>query len=110
MEIYCYSEAMLNHVPEISLNNFQNELLYSNKAIILKDSTTDRRECAINNDRSEDNLGDRIIRFHDLIGTSNVYRIPLRYLVDLGLINFPIKFDTKFNFNLEKYLTKLFDR
>ena len=57
---------------------------------------------------SEWNLEDSITKFHTLLGTKYVYRIPLRYLVDLGLVSFPIKFHTKFIFNLEKNYTKLF--
>ena len=44
-----------------------------------------------------------------MTGTNYVYRIPLRYFVDSGLVNFPIKFDTKFNFNCETNNTKLFE-
>ena len=38
-------------------------------------------------------------------GTNYVYRIPLRYLVDLGLVNFPINLIR----NLETNYTKLFE-
>lgn len=111
IEIYLYSEAMLKHLPEKSLETFQKELLYSNEKVILKNPATDRRE---NNsdtlaDRSDSNLNDRITTFRNLIGTNYVYRILLRYLVDLGLVNRPIKFDTKFNFNCEANNTKLFE-
>ena len=78
---------------------------------ILTDSTIDSRENSETdiNDRSDSNLDDRITKFHTLIGTNNIYRIPLRYLVDLGLVNFVIKFDTKFSFNLKTNYTKLFE-
>ena len=38
-----------------------------------------------------------------------MYRIPLKYLVDLGLVNLPTEFDVKFIFNLEKNRSKLFE-
>ena len=38
-----------------------------------------------------------------------MYRIPLKYLVDLGLVNLPTEFDVKFIFNLEKNKSKLFE-
>ena len=38
-----------------------------------------------------------------------VYRIPLRYLVDLGLVNLTTAFDVKIVFNLEQKLSKLFE-
>ena len=48
VKIYCYSKSMLKHLPEKSLQKFQNELLYSNKRTILKDGTIDRRENSAN--------------------------------------------------------------
>ena len=85
-------------------------MLYSNRPIVLT-GNTDRR---LNNDndennKSNDNLDGRIAKFHDSIGTNNVYTIPLTLLVDLGLVNFPFKFDTKFVFTLEQNLNKLFE-
>ena len=70
---------------------------------MLKVGTIDSRE---NNsdtsaDKSDSNLDERIAKFHILIGTNYVYRIPLRYLIDLGLVKFLIKFNTKFNFYFE---------
>ena len=113
IEIYRYSEAMLKYLPEKSLETFRKELLYCKEKVIIKDVATDRREN--NSDtlagRSDSNLNDRIATFRNLIGTNQptVYKISSRYLVDLGLFNFPIKFDTKFNFNCETNNTKLFE-
>lgn len=54
------------------------------------DSAIDRTEhnATNRNDRSDSNFDDKITKLHDLIRT-NVYRIPLQCLVDLGLVNFP---------------------
>ena len=41
---------------------------------------------------------------------AKVYRIPLRYLVDVGLVNFPTAFNTKFTFNPEQNRNKLFEQ
>ena len=38
-----------------------------------------------------------------------VYRIPLKYIVGLGLVNIPTEFDTKIIFNLEQNLHRLFE-
>ena len=94
-----------------SPETFQKKLIYSNKKVILKDGIIDRRENNPTdiNDRSDSNLDNRITKFHTLIETNYVCRIPLRYLVDQRLVNFPIKFDTKFSFNLETNYTKLFE-
>ena len=40
---------------------------------------------------------------------AKTYRILLRYLVDLGLVNLPTSFDTKLIFNLEQKSSKLFE-
>ena len=39
----------------------------------------------------------------------NHYRIPLGALVDLGLVNFAIKTDTKFLFTFQRNMNKLFE-
>ena len=39
----------------------------------------------------------------------SVYRIPLKYLVDIGLVNLPTEFNIKMTFNLENGLGKLFE-
>lgn len=106
LDVYIYPDVKLKHMPEKSLKTFQSDLLYSNKT---------GRDRTVNNtndvdDRSDDKLDDRITKFHNLLGINNkVYRIPLRFLVDLGLANFPIKFDTKFVFTLEQNYNKLFE-
>ena len=94
-------------MPDKILKLFQSDLLYNNKTVVLT-SNKDRR---LNNDndkdnRSDYNLDDRIAKFHDLIGTTNVYRIPLRFLVDLELVSFLIKFDTKFVFSVKQNFSK----
>ena len=38
-----------------------------------------------------------------------MYRIPLRFLVDIGLVNFSIAFDTRFIFTLKQDLNKWFE-
>ena len=64
------------------------------------------------NSNTDDNLENRISKSNDddaLSKTTVVYRIPLKYLVDLGLVNLPTEFDVKFIFNLEKNGSKLFE-
>ena len=92
------------------METFHSDLLYSNKKVVL----TGGRDRRLNNDndqdnRSDNNLDDRTAKSHNLIGTNSVHRIPLRLLVDLGLVIFPIKFETKFVFTLKKNLSKLFE-
>ena len=44
-----------------------------------------------------------------MISNENVYRIPLRFLCYIGLVNHPIKLDTKTICTLETNLVKLFE-
>ena len=118
LDTYRYSESMLKHLPEDVLATFQHELLYSKKKVICKgnaaNSFADRRNhvaAAARNSNTDDNIEDRIEKFNDnnALSTVRVYRIPLRYLVDLGVVNMPTAFDTKIVFHLEQNLSKLFE-
>ena len=118
LDTYRYSESMLKHMPEKALATFQNELLYSQKKVIIKgnvaNTITSRRNhiaAAANDSETDDNIDDRIAKFNkdNALSTEKTYRIPLRYLVDLGLVNLPTAFDTKFIFHLEQKLGKLFE-
>ena len=109
---------MLKHLPDDVLATFQHELLYSKKKVIIKgnDANTfnDRRNhaaVAARNSNTDDNLTDRIAKFSNdnALSTGRVYRIPLLYLVDVGLVNFPTVFNVKFTFNLEQNRNKLFE-
>ena len=118
LDTYRYSESMLKHMPEKAHATFQKELLYSQKEVIIKgnnnNSLNERRNhiaAAANNSNKDDNIDDRIPKFsvNNALSTVRTYRIPLRYLVDLGLVNIPTAFDTKFLFHLEQKLSKLFE-
>ena len=98
LDIYRYSEAMLKHLPDDVLETFQHELLYSKKKVIIKgnaaNSFNDRRNhiaAAARNSHTDNNIEDRIAKFNDdnALSATKVYRISLRYLVDVGLVNFP---------------------
>ena len=81
-----------------------------NKPVYL-DPNVDRRP---NNDDdagecSNPNLSYRIGQLKDWIFQKNYYSIPLGMLVDLGLVNFAMKTDTKILFTLQRNMTKLFE-
>ena len=118
LDTYRYSESMLKHMPKEALATFQKELLYSKKRVSIKGNTAntlnDRQNhiaAAASNSEKDENIDERIAKFNANNALQNVktYRIPLRYLVDLGLINLPTSFDTKLIFNLEQKLSKLFE-
>ena len=118
MDIYRYSDAMLKHLPDKALATFQKNLLYSKKPVITKGNSAgtinDRRKhiaTAARNSNTNDNIDDRIAKFNqdDALSEKKVYRIPLKYLVDIGLVNLPTEFNVRLTFNLEKGLGKLFE-
>ena len=118
LDTYRYSDAMLKHLPEKALATFQHELLYSQKKVIIKGNTAnsinERRNhiaASANDSEKDDNIDNRIEKFNkdNALSSLRTYRIPLRYLVDLGLVNLPTAFDVKFIFHLEQKLGKLFE-
>ena len=50
----------------------------------------------------------KIRKFADLIIKKNAFRIPLRFLTDISIVNHPIELDTKIVCTLETDLNKLF--
>ena len=118
LDTYRYSESMLKHMPKAALATFQKDLLYNKKKVIIKGNTAntlnDRQNhiaAAGNNSEKDDNIDDGIAKFNtnDELKNIKTHRIPLRYLVDLGLVNLPTAFSTKFIFHLETKLSKLFE-
>ena len=99
VEIYKYSDAMLKHVPKDTLEIIRYDLLHSKKKVKLPDGKdrcderTAQNEDA--NDRTDDNLDDRIEKFQNQLKTTYNYTIPLKYLCDIDLVNKPFKFTTK---------------
>lgn len=50
-----------------------------------------------------------LARFTNAINENNVYRILLRFLCYIGLVDFPVKLDTKIICTLETDMNKLFE-
>ena len=113
VKIYKYSDAILKHIPEKALAVIQNDLLYSNKKVKLpnnedgRDWHTATGENA--DDRTDDNLDDRITKFQNQLKNTYWYRIPLKYLCDIGYVNTPIKFNTKWRLTFETNMSRLFE-
>ena len=72
----------------------EKDLLYSKKVVIIR-GNEDRRSYCNDNEafRTDDKLEDR--EFANQIDSKYVYRIPQKYLCNLGKINFPTKIDLK---------------
>ena len=100
-------------MPKDSLAIIENDLLYPKKIVKLpagedrRDTHTAAGEDADN--RTDDNIEDRIEKFQDQLKTTYWYRIPLKYIVDIGPVKTPIKFNTKWCITFETDLQKLFE-
>ena len=111
VEIYKYSDAMLKHMPKNAL--IENDLLYSKRKVVLPDDKDRRDERTAAgedaDDRTDENLNQRIAKFQNLLKNTYWYKILLKYLVDIGLVNTPIKFNTKWRLTFETNMQKLFE-
>ena len=113
LEIYKYSDAILKHIPNNALAVIQNDLLYSRKKVKLpagedrRDQHTAQGEDADN--RTDDNIDDRIQKFRTQLQNTYYYRIPLKYICDIGYVNTPIKFNTKWRLTFETNMSRLFE-
>ena len=58
--------------------------------------------------KMDKNLTDRISNFQEQLKNLYVYRIPLKFLCDVGLVNQCFKFNTKYILTLETDMQKLF--
>ena len=117
-EIYQYSDAMLKHLPAKSLKVIENDLLYSKEEVLIPYNldrrfhgvVTDANNRVIHNViRSDRNFRDREAKFRNQLKDKYMYRIPLKYICDIGKINFPTKIDMKIRLTLETDMTKLFE-
>ena len=77
----------------------------------LGDKDVDRQPNDDNDDdkHTDPNLTYRIKELKDDLFQEHVYRIPLGLIVNLGLVNFAIKTDTKILITLEREMNKLFE-
>ena len=99
VEVYKYSDAILKHTEGDAFKTSQNDLLYSSKKVSLPTGESRRKHYATQaadvDKRTDDNLDDRLDNFSDQLQNEYYYRIPLRFLCDLGLVNQPVKLNTK---------------
>ena len=59
--------------------------------------------------RSDGNFRDREAKFRSQLKDKYVYRILLKYICNIGIINFPTKIDMKIRLTLETDMKKLFE-
>ena len=102
-------------MPKDALKTIENDLFYSKRKVGIYSNGNDRRTHytstnATAGNRTDENLTERIGKFQDQLKEEYVYRIPLKYLCDLGLINQCFKFNTKYIPSLETDIQKLFEK
>ena len=109
---------MLKHLPEKSLKVIENDLLYSKEEVVIPCNLGRRFHGMVKEDnnrdihdvvRSDRNFRDREAKFRSQLKDKYVYRIPLKYICDIGKINFPTKIDMKIRLTLETDMKKLFE-
>ena len=58
--------------------------------------------------RTDDNIDERIQKFQNQLKNIYWYRVSLKYIVDIGQVNTPIKFNTKWRITFETDLQSYF--
>ena len=113
VEIYKYSDAILKHIPKNALEVIENDLLYSKKKVKLPDGEDRLKKHTPNNgdadERTGDNIDERIQKFRTQLQSTYYYRIPLKYICDVGYVNTPIKFNTKWRLTFKTNMSRLFE-
>ena len=107
--IYQYSGAMLKYMPKDALKTFQN-ILYSKEDIMLTGGHN--RHVHNSNNltlRKDSSITKTLASYKNSSKKKMVYRIPLRILCNIGLVNFTVKLVTKIICILETDMNKLFE-
>ena len=114
IDINRYSDELLKHMSKDALKTIENDLLYSKDKVAIYGNDKDRRvhyrttNSTVGN-RTDENVTDRIAKFQDQIKDEYIYRIPLKYLCVVGLVNQCFKFNTKYILALETDMQRLFE-
>ena len=91
-----------------ALKTVQNDLLYSNKKVSLPTGRDQWKHYTTQNadgvNGKDENFDDRLDEFSDQLQDEYYYMIPLRFLCDLGLVNQPVKFNTKWLITFEQII------
>ena len=91
-------------MPKEDLTAMEKNLLYFKEKVILADG----RDRWVNNVANtvdapkitDANLTKRIEKFQDQLKNEHIYRIPLKFMCSLGLVNQCVKFNAKFTLML----------
>ena len=115
VDVYKYSDEVLKHMPKDAFKTTENDFLYSKKKFIIYGNNNDRRgpytttNATVGN-RTDENLTERIKKFQDELKNEYIYRIPLKYLCSLGLVNQCFKFKIYSNSRNRHYYLRQIDK
>ena len=114
VDVYRNSDELLKHTSNDALKTIGNDLLDNKKKVVIEGNDNDRRAHytttnATAGNRTDENLTERITKIQDQLKEEYVYRIPLKYLCDLGLVKQCFKFNTKYILTLKTDMRKLFE-
>ena len=98
----------MKYFPEKSVKKLLKTILYSKKPVYLAENTNRTPDNDTDDDKqSYPNLTYRLAQLKNYLFQKHVYRIPLGLVVDLGLVNFSMKTDTRIITTLERNMNKL---
>ena len=103
---------MLKFEEDDVLKIYQHHLLYSKKKLNYQPVKIDKviiLQMMLMQAEEHDNPDNRIDKFADQLQTEFYYRIPLRFLCSLDLVNQPVKFNTKWLLSFETHYQRLFE-
>ena len=94
--IYRYSNAILKYMPKDALKTFIKTLLNAEDDVQVFHGCN---RSPHNNDNTslgtDDNLTNRLAKYTNTIQEKEKQKIPLKFLCNIGLVNLPLKVDTK---------------
>ena len=105
-----YAANQLKHLPDKSLADIRDTILYNKNSVVLTGSKDRRSNTSTDiKDRQDANLVWRLSNLKGDLKEKNYFRIPSGWLLSLGLVNFAYQLDTRFIFTLETNLNRLFE-
>ena len=107
-DIYWDSVELLKHMLEKVLKTIGKSLLYSKRSVAI-DRQAHHLNAANAANRMDKNLTDRIAKFANQLQNEFIYRTPLKFLYDVGLVNQHFEFNTNYILILETDMQNMFE-
>ena len=105
-----YAANQLKHLPDKSLADIRDTIVYNKNSVVLTGSKDQRSNISTDTKDSQDaNLLWTLSNLKGDLKEKSYYGMPSGYLLSLGLVNFAYQLDTRFSFTLEPNLNRLFE-